>query len=109
MPAWRDEPGLAEPAWFRVDEKRGTLTLSLHVQPNASRTKVAGLHGEALKILVAAPAVENKANAKLMAFLSEVFEVPVSRVTLKQGGHGRRKIIEISGSAVAPETLLGKT
>lgn len=95
--------------WYRLDAGRGTLTLTLHVQPNASRTKVAGLHGEALKILVAAPAVENKANAKLIGFLSEAFEVPASRVTLKQGGHGRRKVIEIAGSAVAPETLLGKT
>lgn len=85
------------------------LTLSLHVQPNASRTRVAGLHGDALKVLVAAPAVENQANARLRAFLSEVFEVPLGRVTLKQGGRGRRKIIEISGSAVRPETLLSKT
>jgi uncharacterized protein (TIGR00251 family) len=96
-------------AWYRVDEKRGTLTLSLHVQPNASRTRVAGLHGDALKILVAAPAVENKANARLTAFLSEAFDVPASRVTLKAGSHGRRKIIEIAGSAVAPETLLNRT
>lgn len=97
------------PPWYRTDAGRGTLTLTLHVQPNAARTKVAGLHGEALKILVAAPAVENKANARLLAFLGEVFEVPTGRVTLKQGSHGRRKIVEISGSAVAPETLLSKT
>ena len=95
-------------AWYRVDEKRGTVTLTLHVQPNASRTRVAGLHGDALKIVVAAPAVENKANAKLIGFLSEVFEVSASRITLKQGGHGRRKIIEISGSGVAPEALLSR-
>lgn len=96
-------------AWYRRDEKRGTLTLTLHVQPNAAHTRVAGLHGEALKILVAAPAVENKANARLIGFLSEVFDVPASRVTLRAGGHGRRKIVEIAGSAVAPETLLNWT
>jgi len=95
--------------WYRVDDERGTVTLSLHVQPNAARTKVAGLHGEALKILVAAPAVENKANARLIEFLSEAFDVPTSRITLKAGGHGRKKIIEISGSAVAPEALLDGT
>jgi uncharacterized protein (TIGR00251 family) len=95
--------------WYRVDEKRGTVTLTLHVQPNAAVTKIAGLHGEALKILVAAPAVENKANAKLLGFLSEVFGVAPSRVTLKHGGHGRKKIVEISGSTVAPDTLLSKT
>jgi uncharacterized protein (TIGR00251 family) len=96
-------------AWYRIDEKRGTLTLTLHVQPNAAATRVAGLHGDALKVLVAAPAVDNKANAKLLRFLSEAFEVAANRVTLKQGEHGRRKIIEIAGTTVAPETLLSKT
>ncbi len=96
-------------AWYRFDEKRGTLTLTLHVQPNAAVTKVAGLHGDALKVLVAAPAVDNKANARLIGFMSEAFGVAPSRVTVKRGDHGRRKIIEISGTAVAPETLLSKT
>lgn len=100
---------MATSRWYRVDEKRGAVTLTLHVQPNAAVSKVVGLHGDALKLLIAAPAVENKANAKLIGFLSEVFAVLTSRVTLKQGGHGRRKIIEIVGSAVAPQTLLSKT
>lgn len=96
-------------AWYRVDEPRGTLTLTLHVQPNAAVTRVAGLHGDALKVLVAAPAVDDKANARLIGFLSEAFGVPQRCVTLKQGGHGRRKIIEIEGAAVAPETLMSTT
>ena len=94
--------------WYRLDPARGTLTLTLHVQPNAAVTKVAGLHGDALKVLVAAPAVDNKANAKLVGFMSEVFDVAPSRVVLKRGDHGRRKTIEITGTTVAPETLLGK-
>ena len=95
-------------SWHRKDEQ-GTLTLTLHVQPNASVSKVAGLHGDALKVLVAAPAVDNKANARLIDFLSEALGVAASRVTVKRGEHGRRKIVEITGATVAPETLLSKT
>jgi uncharacterized protein (TIGR00251 family) len=96
---------MSEP-WYRLDEKRGCFTLTLHIQPNAAVTKVAGMHGDAVKVLVAAPAVENKANAKLVGYLSDVFAVPQSRVAVKQGSHGRRKIVEICTSGRRPEALL---
>ena len=90
--------------WYRLKDDR--LTLTLHVQPGAKRTEVIGLHGEALKIKVAAAAVEGQANARLLEFLRKAFGVPASRITLKQGEHGRHKVVEIHGSSVAPETLL---
>lgn len=97
---------MSESPWYRRDEARGVLVLTVQVQPNAARTQVVGLHGDALKIRVAAPAVENKANAQLVAFLAEAFGVRPGAVTLKAGAHGRRKIVEIEGSRIAPETLL---
>ncbi|MEO1767872.1 DUF167 domain-containing protein [Thiobacter aerophilum] len=92
--------------WYRYDA-RGALILTVRVEPNAPRTEVAGLYGGALKLRVAAPAVDNKANARLIAFLAEVFQVPQREVRLKTGAQGRRKVVEIFGSRVAPETLLG--
>ncbi|MHB1301370.1 MAG: DUF167 domain-containing protein, partial [Burkholderiales bacterium] len=47
--------------WFR--QEGAGITLTLHVQPGAKKTEVAGLHGDALKIRLAAPPVEGKANA----------------------------------------------
>lgn len=90
--------------WYQVRDDR--LTLTLHVQPGAKRTEVMGLHGDALKIRVAAAAVEGNANARLLEFLRKVFGVPASRITLKHGEHARRKVVEIQGSAVLPEALL---
>ena len=56
------------------------IVLSLHVQPGAKTTAVAGLHGAALKIRLAAPPVDGKANACLLAYLAELLGVPVSDI-----------------------------
>lgn len=93
-------------AWFRT-APGGTLLLSVHVQPGARRTEVAGLHGNALKIRLAAPPVEGRANAALVEFLAERFSVPERQVTLIRGQKSREKVVEITGSALKPEALLG--
>ena len=46
------------------------VVLRLHIQPGAKKTEIAGLHGEALKIRLAAPPVDGKANACLVEFLA---------------------------------------
>ncbi len=59
--------------WRRDDP--GAVVLMLHVQPGAKRTEVAGPHGEGagtrLKIRLAAPPVDGKANAELLRYLAE--------------------------------------
>lgn len=90
--------------WYRRSGE--VLTLTLHVQPGAKRTDVAGLHGEALKIRLAAPPVEGRANEALLKFIAESFDVPLRQVELKQGGQSRHKVVAITGSKVAPESLL---
>ncbi len=84
----------------------GTLILSVHAQPGAKRTEVAGLHGDALRIRVAAPALEDRANAALIEFIAERLGVPRRNVTLVSGTKSREKRFEIRGS-VDPEGLLG--
>ena len=91
-------------AWYR--RNGDVLTLTLHVQPGAKRTEVAGLHGEALKIRLAAPPVEGRANEALLKFIAESFGVPLRQVELKQGGQSRHKVVAITGSKMEPENLL---
>lgn len=91
--------------WCRSDDGGQRLTLTLHIQPGAKRTEAAGLHGDALKIRLAAPPVEGKANAALLQFLAETFNVPLRLVTLKQGVKSRRKVVEIQQPAMGPEVL----
>lgn len=90
--------------WYRYDDA-DNLVLTLHIQPGAKNTAAAGLHGDALKIKLAAAPVEGKANAVLLKFLAERFDVPLSRVILKQGGKSRHKVIVIQQSAYDPAVL----
>ncbi|MBI5006780.1 MAG: YggU family protein [Nitrosomonadales bacterium] len=91
--------------WYR--RSGDVLTLTLHVQPGAKRTEVAGLHGDALKIRLAAPPIEGRANEALLKFIAESFGVPLRQTELKQGGQSRHKVVAVSGSKIGPESLLG--
>jgi hypothetical protein len=91
--------------WYRRSDE--TITLTLHIQPGAKRSEVAGLHGGALKIRLAAPPIEGRANEALLKFIAESFDVTLRQVELKQGGQSRHKVVVITGSKVEPESLLG--
>ena len=74
-----------------------SVRISVYVQPRASKTGVVGMHGDAWKIRVAAPPVENAANAELIEFIASKLDVPKRSVRIAAGGTGRRKIVEIDG------------
>jgi uncharacterized protein (TIGR00251 family) len=73
------------------------LILDLHVQPGATRSEFAGRHGERIKIRLAAPAAEGKANAALVEFLAAHFGVPRRNVRIAAGLKSRRKRVVIEG------------
>jgi len=83
-----------------VEPAAGGVRLLLHVQPRASRTQLAGLHGGALKLRVAAPPVDGAANLELLRFLADLLEVPRSRVELLGGSGARRKLVQVRGVSV---------
>ena len=76
--------------------------MRLHVQPRASVTELAGRHGGALKVRVAAPPVGGAANEVLVRFLAEQLGVPRSAVRVESGSAGRAKVIAVAG--IHPET-----
>jgi uncharacterized protein (TIGR00251 family) len=88
-------------AWRREDG--AAIVLSLHVQPGARRTEAAGVYGDAVKIRVAAPAVEGKANAVLLRFIANAFDVPMRNVTLIRGETSRDKIVEVKMPVRRPD------
>ena len=92
------------PVWLRPYGVGWMLTL--HVQPGAARTEAVGLHGEALKVRLAAPPVDGRANACLLAWLADRLGVAKSLVELHSGTASRRKTVVVTGLTV--ETLLAR-
>ena len=80
--------------------------MTVRVQPNARRNEIVGLHGDALKVRIAAPAVDNKANAALVAFLAETLGLPKSAVAIRRGATSQRKLVEIAGDGSVAASLL---
>ena len=77
------------------------VRLTLHVQPRASRSELAGRHGDAIKLRLAAPPVDGAANAELVRYLAELLGVPKSAVEIISGETGRRKLVLVRGLAPA--------
>ena len=78
---------------FRVDERAGTVRVSVHVQPRASANEIAGLHGTALKVRLLAPPVDGAANEALVALFAERLGVPRRSVRVVAGATSRSKIV----------------
>ena len=75
------------------------LFLSVRVQPKASKSRILGEHGGALKISVTATPEKGKANAAVVALLSEKLGVPKSSIEIVRGETSRLKTVRIRGMA----------
>jgi uncharacterized protein (TIGR00251 family) len=81
--------------WWRAAD--GGITVSLRVQPGAKRNEVVDASGERLRVRIAAPAVDGKANAALERFVAELFTVRRSAVSLVRGERSREKEVLVRG------------
>ena len=81
-------------------------TIAVHVQPGAKRSAVAGMHGERLKLKIAAPPVEGRANAAALTFIAERLDVARARVRVASGERSRDKLIAVDAPECDPRRLL---
>ncbi len=88
----------ALPEWARYDPREDVWTLQIHVQPGVRTNQVAGEHGGSLKLKIAAPAVDNKANKCLTGFVAELWGVAQRQVMLVRGEGSRQKIVTVRGA-----------
>lgn len=77
------------------------VRIRVHAQPGAKQSRIAGAYGETVKIAVATPPVDGKANKALQKLLADWLKVSASRVTLASGMTGREKQFVVSG--MSPE------
>lgn len=78
-----------------LSDVRGVIRLSVHVQPGAKRNAVLGEHGGALKLAIAAPPVDGKANEAIREFVAAAFGTPSRAVAVVSGHSSRRKVLSI--------------
>lgn len=82
------------PCLVAIDE--GSCDLLVSVMPNAKRTQVAGLHDGALRVRLAAPPVEGRANEALVEWLAGELAIARREVVLRHGASGRRKRLRLA-------------
>jgi uncharacterized protein (TIGR00251 family) len=85
---------------FSVTTHDDRVRFVVHVQPNASRSEIVGVHGDALKVRLAAPPVDGAANDALVALLSNALACPRGAIRITHGALTRRKTVEVVGCDV---------
>ncbi len=83
----------------------GCLRFAVQVVPNAKRSEVVGMHGDAVKIRLQAQPVEGKANEALIRFIAETLDLPKSAIVISHGQTGRRKLLEIAADGLTLDML----
>jgi uncharacterized protein len=89
--------------WWSTGDS--VLTIHLRVTPNGRQSEVIDTTGDRLRVRIAAPAVEGKANDELARFLAELCGVRRSAVTIVAGQRGREKTVVIRGVERLPASL----
>jgi uncharacterized protein (TIGR00251 family) len=82
---------------LEMQTREGTVIFAARVQPRASRDEVAGVIDGALKVRLRAPALEDRANEALCAYLAGLLKTPRAAVRILSGHHSRRKRVEVRG------------
>lgn len=80
-----------------VKDHADGATIAVRVVPRASRTELAGRHGDALRIRLAAPPVGGVANAELIRLVARLVGVARSDVSIIRGGQSRDKLVLVTG------------
>jgi uncharacterized protein (TIGR00251 family) len=91
---------------LRVTATAQGIRLTVHVQPRAKAPGVGGLHGDALKVRVAAAPVDGAANEAVVAALAAAFGCAARDVRVVSGASARRKIVDVDGATVAAAMAL---
>jgi uncharacterized protein len=86
---------------MNVTQKDNALLLHVKVVPNSSRTQVAGILGDALKIKVAQPPEDGRANRAVIELLADALNTPPANISIVAGHTQPRKTVRIQGVSAA--------
>lgn len=81
--------------WPCLARRGDEVVLDVVVSPNARRTHADGLHDGALRVRLAAPPVDGKANALLLGWLAAQLGLPPRALRIVHGATARRKAVAV--------------
>ncbi len=93
-------------SWYHIG--RDGLTIHIHAQPGAKHTEVVGLYGDCIKVRLASPPVDGKANECLIEFLARRLGVKKGQIMIARGTSSRRKNVFVAAIGLQPAALLEK-
>ena len=82
---------------LRLESRGDQVVLAVRVTPGAARERIVGVHGDALKVAVAAPPEKGRANDRLLAVLAQALGLPARSLTLLSGATSRDKRVGVRG------------
>jgi len=80
-----------------LSEKDGNLTIEIKVVPRASKSEIAGIEGDCLKVRLKAAPVEGEANSELIALFHKLLKIPRENIVIKRGSASKHKSLLIKG------------
>jgi uncharacterized protein len=86
---------------IEVSEKNEAVTFRVRAQPRAAKTEIVGEYGGAVKLRIAAPPVDGKANDEMIRFFSKLFMIPNRSVEIVSGDSSRDKIVRLHNISLA--------
>ncbi|KAF6200556.1 hypothetical protein GE061_004999 [Apolygus lucorum] len=87
-------------------DKSGNIRLKICAKPGAKNNAITGIEEEGVGVQINAPPMDGEANAELVKFISKVFDVKKSCVSLDKGSRSRQKVILLSETKLTVEQVL---
>jgi len=91
---------------IKIEDSRGGVSFAVKVHPRAKKNALTGELGDALKVSLATPPIEGRANKACVEFFAKLLKVPRSSVTIASGQTSRNKVICVTG--VSREYVMGR-
>lgn len=83
-----------------VSQKGGGVCIAVRVQPRSSKSGIAGLYADSIKVSIRSAPVDDAANAECCDFFARLLGVPRSRVAVASGRSSRNKLLMVDGIAL---------
>ena len=86
-----------------LSDRNGFITIEIKAVPRASRSEIAGVEGDCLKVRLKAPPVDGEANGELITLFHKLLKIPREDIVLKRGTASKHKSLmlkNISAEAV---------